>query len=341
MKDSRGAPGWVAFSPLRGEKVPKADEGSALAMQPGQPSLAVPVSPSTAMTSLPRQLIPGTFFGRTERELRTPSFEYAERIALVPDREVPEHTHANAHFVLVVRGTYITEARNRPGLCGAATLIFNPSGTTHRDRFRSERGCFFTINVDAHVASLVEARHPSALSLTAHDVTSIAMAAHREFRQQTSFSELILEGLGLELAGRLGAWSTERDRHAPRWLLQVRDSIADRGADRLTVGQLAAEAQVHPVHLARAFRQYFDCSPGEYLRRRRIDRLRVLLRTSDLPLSEVALDAGFADQSQMTTAFRRATGITPREYRRSVRGAFQTDNDVSFSQDALADAAAE
>lgn len=272
------------------------------------------------MSSLPRQLIPGAFFGRTERELRTPSFEYAERIALVPDREVPEHTHANAHFVLVVRGTYITEAWNRPGLCGAATLIFNPAGTTHRDRFRSERGCFFTINVGAAVAGLVEARHPSALSLTSREITAIALAAHGEFRRPTAFSEMILEGLGLELAGRLGAWSIERDRNVPRWLLDVRDSIHDRGADKLTVGQLAAVGQVHPVHLARAFRQYFGCSPGEYLRRCRIDRLRELLRHTELPLSEVALEAGFGDQSQMTTAFRRATGVTPREFRRMVRG---------------------
>jgi AraC family transcriptional regulator len=98
--------------------------------------------------------------------------------------------------------------------------------------------------------------------------------------------------------------------------LEVRDSIRDRGADKLTVRQLAVEARVHPVHLARAFRQYFGCSPGQYVRRCRIERLREILRRSDLPLSEVALEAGFGDQSQMTTAFRRATGMTPREYRR-------------------------
>jgi AraC family transcriptional regulator len=100
----------------------------------------------------------------------------------------------------------------------------------------------------------------------------------------------------------------------------------DRCTQKVTVAQLAREAQVHPIHLARAFRQYFHCSPGEYLRRCRIDRLSELLRRSPLPLSEVALEAGFADQSQMTNAFRRATGLTPRDYR-------QTFRDVSFSQD--------
>ena len=271
------------------------------------------------MPSQPRQLVPGTFFGRTERELRTPSFEYAERIALVPDREVPEHTHPNAHFVLVVRGTYITEARNRPGLCGAATLIFNPAGTTHRDRFQSDLGCFFTINVGAAVAGHVEKRHPAALSLTSHDVLASVLAAHHEFRRQTAFSEMILEGLGLELAGRLGAAAMHPDRTPPRWLLRARDAIHDLCTKKLTVAQLARDAQVHPIHLARAFRQYFHCSPGQYLRRCRIDRLSELLRHSELPLSEVALEAGFADQSQMTTAFRRATGLTPRDYRLTFR----------------------
>jgi AraC family transcriptional regulator len=269
------------------------------------------------MRPLPRQLVPGTFFGKTERELRTPSFEYAERIALVPDREVPEHTHANAHFVLVVRGTYITEARNRPGLCGESTLIFNPSGTTHRDRFRSDLGCFFTINVDPTIAGTIEKRHPAALSLTSPDILAAAVAAHHEFRRPTSFSEMILEGLGLELAGRVGAALLHPDRDAPRWLLQARDSIHDRCGAKITIGQLAREAQVHPIHFARAFRQYFDCSPGAYLRRCRIERLRDLLRRSDLPLAEVAIEAGFADQSQMTTAFRRATGLTPRVYRQT------------------------
>lgn len=74
-----------------------------------------------------REMVWGTFFGETREDVRTASFEYSEMIALVPDREVPEHTHTGAHFIFVVRGTYITEASNRPGACGARTLIFNPA----------------------------------------------------------------------------------------------------------------------------------------------------------------------------------------------------------------------
>jgi len=267
----------------------------------------------------------GSFFGETRRDLRTPSFEYAEMIALVPDREVPEHTHEDAHFVLVVRGTYVTGARNQRGPCGEATLIFNPAGTTHRDRFRTDRGRFFTMSVASSVAALVEAQHPEAVSLEDPDVQAVARELHLEFQRPGPFSELILEGLGLELAGRAARWRSAPAHQAPRWLVQARDSIRDRCTTGLTIAEIAREAGVHPIHLARTFRQHFASSPGEYLRRCRIERVRELLVSSETPLADLSLEAGFSDQSQLTTAFRRATGMTP--------GAFRRANHVSDSQD--------
>jgi AraC family transcriptional regulator len=257
-----------------------------------------------------------SFLGSAERELHTPSFEFADRIALVPDREVPEHTHDNAHFICVVRGTYVTEARNEPGLCGAGSVIFNPAGTTHRDRFRTDRGRFFAISLASDLAESFGGMHPALLA--SQEVAALVRQARNEFEQATAFTELILEGLGLQLAGSVARWFAHPDAAAPRWLAEARDSIHDRCTAKLTIRQLAAEARVHPIHLARAFRQYFGCSPGEYLRRCRIERVRQLLATSEMPLAEVALEAGFADQSQLSTAFRRATGTTPRAFRRDV-----------------------
>ncbi|HET7436444.1 MAG TPA: AraC family transcriptional regulator [Thermoanaerobaculia bacterium] len=278
------------------------------------------------MHSQPRELSWGAFFGTPERVLRTASFEYADRIALVPDALVPRHTHENAHFVLVVRGTYVTEARNRPGSCGEGSVIFNPAGTTHRDRFRSEQGRFFAISVDAAIAARIEAVHPAAAMFTG-EAGAIAERARRELHGDAAFADLILEGLGLELAGRVARLAAHRDRQPPHWLLEARDSIHDRCTAKLAMSDVAAVAGVHPIHLARAFRQYFDCSPGEYLRRCRIERVRELLLTSDAPLADVALEAGFADQSQLTHSFRRAYGITP--------GAFRRGKNVSSAQERL------
>jgi AraC family transcriptional regulator len=254
------------------------------------------------------------FFGDAERELRTASFEYAERVALVPDREVPVHTHENAHFVCVVRGTYVTGARNRAGTCGEGSIIYSPAGTTHRDRFRTDLGRFFAISVAAPISSRIERVHPAPVMLDSPEIGTLIDTARREVQAPTPFSDLILEGLGFELAGTVARWTLHPDARAPRWLLQVRDALHDRCTDKVSIGELAVMAGVHPIHLARAFRKYFTVSPGEYLRRCRIERVRALLAT-DMPLAEIALEAGFHDQSQLTKVFRRVTGITPGRFR--------------------------
>jgi AraC family transcriptional regulator len=261
------------------------------------------------------RLQPRTFFGDTKRRLQTDSFEYADRIALVPDREVPRHTHTDAHFVLVLRGTYITEAGDTPGLCGPGTLIFNPAGTSHRDRFRTDLGRFFTISLGPELTARFG--NDPATTIPVPGLVLAANRAHGELLRETALSELVLEDLGLELVARLLRTNVPHDRQPPRWLLRVRDSIHDRCTEKVTIRELAAEADVHPIHLARTFRRYFDCSPGEYLRRCRIEKVRVLLATTDTPLADLSFQAGFNDQSQLTNVFRRLIGVPPGEYRRS------------------------
>jgi AraC family transcriptional regulator len=61
-------------------------------------------------------------------------------------------------------------------------------------------------------------------------------------------------------------------------------------------------------------------SVGEYVRRERLDWAVAQLTTTDTPVATVAAEAGFADQSHFTRAFKRHTGLTPGRYRRVVRG---------------------
>jgi AraC family transcriptional regulator len=71
------------------------------------------------------------------------------------------------------------------------------------------------------------------------------------------------------------------------------------------------------VRLARTFRRQRGESVGDCVRRLRVESARRLLEDGRQPLSEVALAAGFADQSHFTRVFRRLTGMTPGEYRRT------------------------
>jgi AraC family transcriptional regulator len=79
--------------------------------------------------------------------------------------------------------------------------------------------------------------------------------------------------------------------------------------------QLAAELQLHPAWLARAYRSAMGEGILESLRRRRVARAASLLRSSNSSLAEVAAEAGFYDQSHMTRSFQATIDRTPSKVR--------------------------
>lgn len=107
---------------------------------------------------------------------------------------------------------------------------------------------------------------------------------------------------------------------APHRLRRVMERIEAELDERFTLAAMAETAGLSLYHFARCFRRSVGMSPHAYILSRRIARAQDLLRRTDLPLAEVALRCGFADQAHFTTAFRRATGETPRRWRLAAGG---------------------
>jgi AraC family transcriptional regulator len=80
--------------------------------------------------------------------------------------------------------------------------------------------------------------------------------------------------------------------------------------------ELAKLVQLSSFHFCRVFRVSFGNSPHGYVTRRRIERAQGLILASRLPLGQIAVDCGFADQAHFTKLFRRFTGKSPGEWRR-------------------------
>lgn len=89
------------------------------------------------------------FYGVPQFGARGCDFDICALAASGREDDVRVHTHQDAHFVLVLSGTYISSARGVSEFARAPTLIFNPSGTTHRDRFANGAGTFVTVSVAA------------------------------------------------------------------------------------------------------------------------------------------------------------------------------------------------
>ena len=97
-------------------------------------------------------------------------------------------------------------------------------------------------------------------------------------------------------------------------LLRAKDLIDRRYAEPLEVEALAREAYASEAHFARSFRQAFGETPHRYLLRRRIERARELLRATDMRVTDVSLEVGFASLSSFSHAFRDLTGESPSAY---------------------------
>ncbi len=90
-------------------------------------------------------------------------------------------------------------------------------------------------------------------------------------------------------------------------------------AERISLDALASMAGLSTHHFARAFRQSLGAPPHGYLLQRRLEHVEQLLHETRLPLSEIALAAGFSDQSHLARHFRRSTGMPPSLARRLER----------------------
>jgi len=89
----------------------------------------------------------------------------------------------------------------------------------------------------------------------------------------------------------------------------------------LTAVEMAEQMGMHRVAFARRFRREFGCSPRQWRTARRVRVAADRLARTDEPIALIAQSAGFADQSHLTRAFKRAVGLTPRQFRQRARDA--------------------
>ncbi|MDQ3921172.1 MAG: AraC family transcriptional regulator, partial [Actinomycetota bacterium] len=93
------------------------------------------------------------------------------------------------------------------------------------------------------------------------------------------------------------------------------DYVGDNLAEGLTLAEIAREVHMSPYHFSRMFKLSTGLSPHQYVMRQRIERAKALLMNTNLPVSVVAREAGFASPSHFAQQFRRLVGVSPKSFR--------------------------
>jgi AraC family transcriptional regulator len=137
---------------------------------------------------------------------------------------------------------------------------------------------------------------------------------------------LYCEALGIVLAHELMRLAVGAPRVEPRargglagWQQRaVGGHIEEHLAETISLATLAALVRLSPYHFSRAFKRSFGMPPHRFHTHRRIERAKALLAKPAMSVTDVGFAVGFSGTSSFTTSFRKVTGATPSDYRRSV-----------------------
>jgi AraC family transcriptional regulator len=219
-------------------------------------------------------------------------------VRYAPCQEIRPHAHGEEGLSVVVQGTFLEEASSGTMLACAGSVATRPYGLRHKNRFGAE---------GAVILAIIPDRDRFAEPMrdwTWSEIPSAFRAGLRLVGRDEDALHELLAALG------------PRERIDQIALARVRRALDDR-EQRVTVSALADTMDVHPVHLARQFRQAYGVSLREYRTIQLVKRAITAILATKTPLSRIAHDCGFADHSHMCRAFRHVTGWSPSRLRPS------------------------
>ena len=254
------------------------------------------------------------------------------------DVEIPYRDHAVAVFL--AGGANLYQRRNGRGLLRtlrSGDVIITPAGEAKRWQHAEEAVGIVLRLSPSYVRSLTEDDDPEpAGSIELRDnfgtrdpyIEEAALRLLKALESQASVERLYVESLTSKVAlhlirhysARTPASVAVRKRSAilsQHKLRLAMGYIEAHIGDDLTLHDIAAVLAMSSGHFAHAFRQTVGMPPHRYVLCRRMERAKSLLRSSDLPITQIAQQIGFSSPSSFSFLFHRATGVTPRSYRNS------------------------
>jgi AraC family transcriptional regulator len=255
------------------------------------------------------------FLGAIVKRRSVPGFRLTET-ALAPQSRTPKHFHQQGMLGWSLEGAYTNSYRAQSQEIQNSRVMFCPAGEPHTTS--CDRGSIsFALELEpGWLERFGEVSLPEGPAV--FELGSIAYVMQRlrhEFHATDTSSSMAIEGMVLEIVAVAMRSRFDSGARAPRWLIEAREILDATYREQITIADVAARIEVHPVHLATTFRRKYGQGIVDYIRGRRIEFASRLLTDSDEPLAAIAQAAGFCDQSHFSRIFKRLTSMTPAAYR--------------------------
>src|SRR5215469_3047925 len=264
----------------------------------------------------------GTFYGEITKRREFPDLTLTETVYPAGYR-VPMHRHELPWFGFVLEGSILEILGRKLFDCRPLKLLYRVPDAGHANQSGDRGSRCLTVELkEAFFRCFVQCsgilRDPA--EFDGGLLPSLMLRLYNEFNSVDNVSPLAIEGLALELLAESHRRSGVVERGIPPiWVKRAMELIRQQFAEGLSLTGIAREIGAHPVQLARGFRKYYGYSVGEYVRKLRVDYAYNQLISSELPVVEIALAAGFCDQAHFCRTFKRLTGMNPTELRASQR----------------------
>jgi AraC family transcriptional regulator len=258
----------------------------------------------------------GQFFGNVSKRWAADSV-VVNCLVHTQARSLPSHVHQAGFVSLMLHGEYRETAGFSQFGYQPFSCVYHPPGMDHRDEIGKAGVTLLTLEFKPELFAAMDFAAVNLRPITDLSGRRPAWELMDLYQRISSnaANDLDIESRAVALAFSIVKFSSSTSRDL-RSLQRAREYVHAHFTENLTLARVACAAGVHPVYLGHIFRQEFGETLGEYLNRIRVRAAAGLLANSDLPLSALAVDLGFYDQSHFSRVFRQFTGATPGTFRR-------------------------
>jgi AraC family transcriptional regulator len=259
------------------------------------------------------RLGPTQFFGETVVRRQLPHLFITDNV-YGKGTSLAAHEHERAFLAICISGSYSEWISSTGYERIASTVAFHPALERHSSCTGAADArvisAVFSPSWIPRLDALLQDRSPKSADL--RPIAPVLSRLKQELMRTDTAAALVIESCVLEI---LAAMIRPSGGRQSAWFKIVVREIESHFQEPLSLSTLAEIAGIHPVHLAREFRRRSGRTIGQYVRELRVRQACEELRNTRLPLAEIALRAGFADQSHLGRWIKRCTGLSPRQLR--------------------------
>jgi AraC family transcriptional regulator len=250
-------------------------------------------------------------FHGLEMEVRSFDGARAVRVVHPAGQRIPAHRHDWPLLTLPALGGYLEECEEGSVAVAGPAVILHPPGRCHANCIHASGMETFSIEFDP--AWLGPGALPRLFDRSFYwiggEIPLASRALARLWTDPAAGEDAVRSATANFLFGAMHS----AERPAPEWLPRARAQLA--AGHGVTALDLARALDLHPRWLAQAYRSAIGEGLHETVLRGRVEQAVRMLRSTDQPIAEIAVAAGFCDQSHLNRAMRRFTGRTPLQVR--------------------------